>query len=173
MALCEKCKVNPASVQIIQIMNGKKEQRLLCQKCAQEENLLGGSLLSGIFNMPAWLGHAAQAQESHTGSQERTCHGCGLTFSEFLQTGFLGCPECYQEFSDLLQPTVRKIQHGNEIHRGIRPSGGVTMPVNPEVTDPVELLKRQLDEAIRSEEYERAAQLRDEIRTLTKEASHG
>ncbi len=170
MALCEKCKTNPATVQIIQIVNGQKYQRILCAKCAQEENLFSVGGQNSLFQTPAWVLHATGRNNTNPGS--RKCQTCGTTYADFLKTGFLGCPKCYEEFKDLLQPTIRRIQHGNEIHRGMRPSVSADVHSEGETApDPVAALRAQLEEAVAREEYELAAQLRDEIRALTKEGN--
>lgn len=167
MALCEKCKTNPATVQIIQIVNGQKYQRVLCAKCAQEENLFSMGSANSIFQTPAWVVHAP-GRNTVSSPGQRKCGSCGLTYADFLKTGYLGCPKCYEEFKDLLQPTIRKIQHGNEIHRGMRPPVTANTEAEGEpAADPVAALRAKLEEAVAAEEYELAAQLRDEIRALT------
>lgn len=35
--------------------------------------------------------------------QSKICGNCGYDFNEFLQTGFLGCSECYQAFAQELE----------------------------------------------------------------------
>jgi len=166
MALCEKCKTNPATVQIIQIVNGQKYQRVLCAKCAQEENLFSVGGNNTLFQTPAWVMHAPGRNVATPG--QRKCSACGLSYADFLKTGYLGCPKCYEEFKDLLQPTIRKIQHGNEIHRGMRPQIPASDGEQQQDNDPVAALRVKLEEAVAAEEYELAAQLRDEIRALTK-----
>jgi len=170
MALCEKCKSNQGTIQIVQIVNGHKSQRILCHKCAQEENVFAHTGNNNSVHSPAWVSQAAHDPQEASHS-DRSC-SCGFTYQEFMETGYLGCPKCYETFKELLQPTIRKVQHGNEIHRGMRPLGGIQMPNSQEITDPVELLRKRLEEAVLREEYELAAQLRDEIRALTKEGSH-
>ena len=63
-------------------------------------------------------------------------------------------------FADILNPYVQKI-HGATRHIGTAPAA----PEQPKA-DPVADLKAQLKAAVESEDYERAASLRDEIRRM-------
>lgn len=91
---------------------------------------------------------------------ERKCPTCGMTESELRRTGRVGCPDCYATFADILNPYVQKI-HGATRHIGTAPAA----PEQPKA-DPVADLKAQLKAAVESEDYERAASLRDEIRRM-------
>ena len=91
---------------------------------------------------------------------ERKCPTCGMTESELRRTGRVGCPDCYSTFADILNPYVQKV-HGATRHVGTAPAA----PEQPK-TDPVADLKAQLKAAVESEDYERAASLRDEIRRM-------
>ena len=91
---------------------------------------------------------------------ERKCPTCGMTESELRRTGRVGCPDCYNTFSDILNPYVQKI-HGATRHIGAAPAA----PEQPKA-DPVAELKAQLKAAVENEEYEQAARLRDEIRRM-------
>jgi ATP-dependent Clp protease ATP-binding subunit ClpC len=55
--ICQKCKVNPASVHITKIVNGKKVERHLCGQCAAEEGFVPGGNLEnfGIADFPGFF----------------------------------------------------------------------------------------------------------------------
>lgn len=90
------------------------------------------------------------------------CPKCGLSYEGFQEIGKLGCSECYRSFRDKLVPLLRRI-HGNTRHGGKIPSkAGEDMARAKEL----ERLKRELEEAVRNEEYERAAEIRDRIKLL-------
>ena len=91
---------------------------------------------------------------------ERKCPTCGMTESELRRTGRVGCPDCYNTFSDILNPYVQKI-HGATRHIGAAPAA----PEQPKA-DPIAELKAQLKATVENEEYEQAARLRDEIRRM-------
>jgi protein arginine kinase activator len=99
--------------------------------------------------------------------EELVCPGCSMSFDEFTRQGRFGCGECYKAFRSRLEPIMRKI-HGASLHRG-----RVPVPVSAESDDilpmPVkeeQRLEEELRKAINSEEFERAAEIRDKLKAL-------
>ncbi|MGE0161376.1 MAG: UvrB/UvrC motif-containing protein, partial [Gemmatimonadales bacterium] len=91
------------------------------------------------------------------------CSFCGLTFKDFRETGRLGCPHCYETYGPHLQRLLRRV------HGGTQHVGKVYLPPDPSASDlqrRLEALRRKLNRAVESEDFERAAELRDEIRSL-------
>ena len=79
-----------------------------------------------------------------------------------LSTGHLGCSSCVETFGEELLPTIRKI-HGNAVHTGKVPQ---TASIKIKTKRQIELLNEQLKKAISVQNFEEAAQLRDEINRL-------
>ena len=73
----------------------------------------------------------------------------------------MGCARCYDIFKAALIPLLERV-HDATSHRGRFP-GRSTTAAEPQVQVLSELRNR-LDAAVRAEDYEQAAQLRDEIR---------
>ncbi len=108
------------------------------------------------------------------------CAACGLTYALFRQSGMLGCPECYQAFESQLWPLLSRAHEGGTHHvgkiprrastqAGDGPSPGRAAALFGSVQERAErivILRQQLAEAVGAEQYERAAQLRDELRKL-------
>jgi protein arginine kinase activator len=91
------------------------------------------------------------------------CSFCGLTFGQFRETGRLGCPHCYETFEAHLRRLLRRI-HGSVQH-----VGKVYLPPDPtasEMEKRLDGLRRKLYRAIEAEDFERAAEVRDQIRSL-------
>ena len=85
-----------------------------------------------------------------------------MTESELQRSGRAGCADCYKTFEDILTPYIRKLQ-GATAHVGQAPKAqNDAQPVE----NPTASLKQKLTEAIKQENYEEAARLRDEIRRL-------
>jgi protein arginine kinase activator len=95
---------------------------------------------------------------------EPVCKSCGLHYSEFERSGFLGCPRCYTCFAENLKLMLQKI-HGSHKHIGSRP---VNLRKRFQSQD-LEKLKLQLRTAIEGEAYENAAELRDLIKDLERQ----
>lgn len=163
--LCEECGKRAASVHITKVENGKKTDMHLCEQCAMQKNLLGISTSFSINDLLTGLLNAGGVQPFKMDSaKELKCDVCGLSYGRFRETGMFGCSNCYKVFGDRLNPLFKKV-HGNTIHTGKIPNraGG-----RIKVLREVEKLKKELDEAIRNEEYEKAATLRDKIREISR-----
>ncbi|MCY8196386.1 UvrB/UvrC motif-containing protein, partial [Bacillus spizizenii] len=74
-----------------------------------------------------------------------------------------GCSECYTTFHSNITPILRKVHSGNTVHAGKIPKriGG-----NLHVRRQIDMLKKELESLIHQEEFENAAHVRDQIRSL-------
>ncbi len=165
--LCEKCKKNQATVFYEENINGSKRSYSLCAECAaalEKEGEL--SMGHDLFSLPSFgsfhdgLFGGLFGQISPT--QKKTCPTCGASFTDLRQNGKAGCPECYTVFADELRDTIRSI-HGNVKHVGRAP---LRMRKDREKKDKLTELRNQMKAAIEAENFELAASLRDEIRTM-------
>lgn len=132
----------------------------LCAECAQK---LGyGNLLTGLGrNFSSLLGEFFRDEgEEETAAVH--CERCGSTFDDIARSGKVGCAACYQTFSDRLLPLIQRI-HGNTRHRGKVPGGELPLP-KPE--SQLAVMRSELRDAIDTENFEQAAELRDRIRQL-------
>ncbi len=170
--LCDKCKTNQATVHIKQNINGKVREYDLCDKCAAASNIFNDAnmsfdnLFEGFLN---GMGHGGMLYGSSPYSNKGTdvCSGCGFTFDDFINGGKLGCPQCYDTFRDRLRGVLRNIQGGaRHTGKGSAEARRIKAEVAPKELTEEEKLKNELDTAIKNEEYEKAAQLRDQIRAL-------
>ncbi len=170
--LCQKCGKNPATTHIKTIVNGKLTEYDLCSECAREKGYTNffkemdfgfGDLLGGFIGTPAMKGSTVR------------CPKCGASFEEIMETGKIGCMECYKVFHDRLLPTIHRI-HGTAKHKGKVPGSSALRIVEPAgkmavvEMSPLEQKRAELKAAIEKQDFERAAVLRDEIRDLEKGA---
>ena len=165
--LCEQCKKRPANVHMTKIINGHKTEMHLCEECARERGELNffsvpqfsfQNLLAGMLGQEP--GFDVDLSRPYRGS--RRCDKCGLEYSDFTRSGFLGCSHCYAEFRNQLEPILRRI-HGATRHVGKIPKRtGGAVRVRKEIED----LRQELQKCIAKEEYERAAEIRDKIHEL-------
>lgn len=169
--ICDMCKKNEATVHITKIVNGSKQDHNLCEKCAMKKGELNfGShidfvspfsfqhILSGIMD---YISTANETQKSF----DISCKNCGTTYNEFKEMGLLGCSECYQSFTSTLGPIIKRVQ-GNLEHTGKIPEKAGKDIIHKKR---VLKLKEDLQKAIASEEYEKAAEVRDMIKKLQSE----
>lgn len=160
---CDQCGSGDAVVHLTQIVNNQMSTFHLCEKCAAEKGL---ETTPEPANFPL-TDFLAQMGEGDAGSadagQDLLCGFCGLSFKDFRETGRLGCPHCYASFESPLRALLRRI------HGGTQHMGKVYLPPDPSSTEMekrLETLRRKLQRAVETEDFERAARLRDEIRTL-------
>jgi protein arginine kinase activator len=73
-----------------------------------------------------------------------------------------GCAACYGAFADHLDRVFAEIHHGNR-HIGRHPAGNV-VDAQARIAERLRLRKR-LDQALASEDYRLAAELRDALKT--------
>ena len=101
----------------------------------------------------------------YTDTEEKRCPVCGHTFSDFRKTGKFGCGECYNTFRAEVGQTLRQI-HENPVHVGKIPSKGAEHLKKERIYAD---LKKQLAEAVQSEDYEKAAKLHKQIKEMESE----
>lgn len=153
---CQKCN-NEATAFIKQNINGNITEMHLCKDCASK---LGYQGFSDFVN-PFELFSSVFSPERKSVSSAKRCSKCGISFAEIVNSGRAGCADCYTEFYEQLNPTIRKI-HGNSKH--------LSAPVVYKTKEPtVEELKRQLNRMVEEQNYEQAAVLRDKIREMEAE----
>jgi protein arginine kinase activator len=173
--ICQECQQRPATVHYTKVVNGQKTEYHLCEQCAREKGEFDLSfgfdpgfsihnLLAGLLDM-----EGQQKPSSWARPADVKCPTCGLSYSEFSRTGRLGCSDCYLAFDKQLEPLLRRI-HGSSTHNGKIPerSGGLA-----KVEAEIRQLSTELQQAVEREDYERAAELRDQIKQLKSELEQG
>jgi protein arginine kinase activator len=161
--LCEQCGDAPAVVHLTTIVGDENKISHLCEKCAAAKGVGG---VEDPINSPL-TGFLSQLTDA-PGSEDPPeplgpCSFCGLTFENFRESGRLGCPHCYTTYESYLRGLLRRV-HGSTQH-----VGKVYLPPDPTATDlekQVEVLRHKLQRAVDSEDFERAAGLRDKIRAM-------
>lgn len=167
---CERCNKKKATVFYRENINGRIKALRLCGDCAEVMEEAGeledmSTVLSGAHSpllaftgtgcpIPLW-GDVVDASK-------KTCPTCGESLTHAIERGRLGCPACYTAFSPELATTLR-VLHGRAAHVG-RVSAGYR--ARTETLRRLSDLREQLRAAVATEEFERAAAMRDEIRRL-------
>jgi protein arginine kinase activator len=168
--LCHECNKRDATLHFTKILNGNKTEIHLCDQCAREKGeYIPGSnsfsihqLLSGLLNFEQAMPNSSNRPPQQ---KELACDKCGMTIYQFARAGRFGCAQCYHTFSAKLDPMLRRVHSGNTTHIGKIPKRiGKDIHLHRQI----EQLKQQLQQHIMKEEFEEAAKLRDEIRSLEK-----
>jgi protein arginine kinase activator len=156
---CDHCD-RPAEVHEIDPIKGTAMH--LCREHAVQAgfDVPAQTVLSGMLD-------SMQVQITTERRGASTCKGCGLGFARFRKTGLLGCPECYESFAANLESIIPRSQNGATRHVGRVPHRSA------ELID-IQATRRhildELERAVATEQYERAAKLRDRLQTLGTDA---
>ncbi len=167
--LCQDCNHNESTVHLTQIVNNKKLMLNLCKDCAEKRGFhspfehMPFPLAELVTGMVGSTKGSSTSKGTKKSTKIRRCPACGMSFEDFGKSGRLGCGKCYLAFRGEMTELLRKV-HGSPRHRGkgsMEPSE-LMQPVKEE-----RRLREELKRAIADEDFERAANIRDQIRTLT------
>lgn len=161
--LCQNCGKNEAATHIKRIMNGEATQLFLCYNCA--EHLGYADMFSGFgFNINNMLANFfpefSRALPAVDNSER--CPTCGTSFEEVIRSGMMGCANCYSIFYDKLKPSLSRI-HGRAVHTG---KTGAGFGEDAALAYKKQELNEQMQAAVKEQNFELAAKLRDEIKEL-------
>ena len=178
--LCDNCKKRQANIRYSENINGITKELNLCEECSKK---LGIGDISFDLSMPIdFSNFFGDFIENFTTPEfmplfnevkQLKCNNCGYTFNDVVNTGKLGCGECYSVFESQLDPIIKKIQ-GSNMHVGRIgkvldnkiSDDTATSNEKKEQLSEIDKLNLELKQAIKEERYEDAAKLRDEIKEI-------
>ncbi len=162
--LCDKCQKNNATIYIKNIVNNQVRELHLCAECAENlgyhEPMENPFHAFGAFD-PFTNLFAVTGKQENPATKQR-CSVCNADITDIRRTGRAGCPHCYTLFETSMAPIIRKI-HGASVHTGSIPKSAGAKISTKRI---LEEKKANLRNAVANEDYETAAKLRDEIRSL-------
>jgi protein arginine kinase activator len=158
--LCMICKQNEAKVHLTQIVGDKMQKVDLCEDCAKNKGVNDPAGFS-LADLLLGLGASKEMEETN-GGVELKCPTCGFTQADFKKSGRLGCSECYNTFAEPLHALLKSM------HKGTRHAGKVpqNLQKSRDMMDKLRSLQKKLDKAVAAENFEEAAELRDEIKNV-------
>jgi len=115
-----------------------------------------------------------EAPVSHEKGSKLCCERCGTTLEEVLTGQPLGCAECYTVFAEFIVkeliaadgiPSSLK-QKPQTLHSGRSPEQTGSLALSSKLAS----LHEALNEALKKENYEQAAYLRDQIKSITEKS---
>lgn len=138
--VCENCKLKPATSFFQYEENGKKVEKYLCSECRK------------TFSVP-------EIQKPQTAFvQKRTCSNCGTSLNDFLESSYLGCEKCYEDFLPIVMQALANVQAGFE-HVGKFPDRFLK---HQRILE----LEKLLDCAINNKDLEQVNRISKEIKDL-------
>ncbi|UCD58037.1 MAG: UvrB/UvrC motif-containing protein [Candidatus Hydrogenedentota bacterium] len=157
--ICSICEDKVATICLKEIINNVVTELHLCQACFEAREQKGGGTPTLSVNkmLDSLAGHGKKTTVHKAKPQK--CPTCETTEEQFRAKGRLGCADCYKTFTVSLDSILSKV-HGSTEHRGKIPQAARRLDLKVELTR----LQEDLQKAILSENYERAAKLRDKIK---------
>ncbi|HXG48354.1 MAG TPA: UvrB/UvrC motif-containing protein [Methylomirabilota bacterium] len=155
---CCICKEKEAKVHLTQIVGDKMQKVDLCEGCAAQKGVNDPAGFS-LADLLLGLG-ASQEMEQAAGGGEVKCPNCGFSQTDFKKAGRFGCSECYVTFNEGLEALLKSM------HKGVKHVGKVPQSLQQtrDLTDKLKALQKKLEKAVAEEDFEQAAQMRDEIK---------
>ncbi len=162
------------------------ERPLECSECKKPIKVIYKEIDQQVFtcthmceNCPVFQkklhGSEAEYENLKWSNRGLCCVKCGTSTESLSVSTSLGCPECYKIFEtliiekilseELIPEKVRSSYHANSsiaFHMGHTPLQRESKVLSNTVTD----LSEALNDALQKENYEQAAQLRDQINQL-------
>ena len=161
---CQICNQRTATIHLTEITDGVRTEMHICEHCATDQGIAAHGQVS-INDLLSNLLAVQPSDDELFGpcDDESVCPNCGFDVARLRKEGTLGCPHDYEFLQEALLPLIERAHNG-----GTRHCGKVPSKIPPDTRKLVELsdLRRKLDGAVRSEDYELAAQLRDQIKQL-------
>jgi protein arginine kinase activator len=156
MQKCERC-ASPATVHITEVLGeGKFEEHHVCEQCYPKYVHNGDKTSAKTGGAEG----GGDLEDALFGQQE--CPDCGIKFVDFRNSHRLGCSRDYQVFHTELTPLLENI-HGDTKHVGKTPR---RYPQTKQAEAELLQLRQRLKRAVDREDYEEAAKVRDQIKTL-------
>ena len=184
--ICDECGNNSAIFSVTISSGGEITNKHLCADCMKK---MEASFSQG--NVHGFLSSILSMLSTNQTDSKPVCSHCGLRYSDFERTGKLGCAGCYQDFQKELSPMLQRIhgctQHIGRIPDDFHPSQQTNDEPSTEsenenaqelltsqaVERQLEALRQKMEEAVAVENFEAAAQYRDEIRAIMQDKEVG
>jgi protein arginine kinase activator len=167
---CQACHLHPAVVHLTQVAGDQSVTIHLCGRCAAERGINQGAT-SVDTPLAAFLAGIPVISPGPDLPQSiPSCPSCDATLADFRASLRLGCADCWTTFERPLRDLLRRM-HGATVHTG-------RVPEDPGDEEGLRVrrlaqqrirLRQALQDAIAAEEFERAAEIRDQLRAMEDE----
>ena len=117
--LCDNCGKREANIRYTENINGKIKEMHLCEECSKKLGIMNKMDFNISTNFPSFFGSFLEDFEELNSMpisnelKEKVCDSCNTSFEDIINTGKLGCPNCYDVFSDRLDPILKRLQGAN------------------------------------------------------------
>lgn len=165
--LCERCHAHPATVHMVQVVNGHRKEEHLCSECAEKEHVFQKEQSffgNGFFDSPldhffggSMLGHLL---EDPFGT--RTLEDQGGQFIEVNPEKLPENEDGYSRFKESIRPSFQKGKSEIPVHE---PKSKEKADA-PAESEELQALRKELKSCVDREDFERACEVRDKIKAM-------
>lgn len=164
--LCERCHAHPATVHMVQVVNGHRKEEHLCSECAEKEHVFQKEQSffgNGFFDSPldhffdgSMLGHLL---EDPFGT--RTLEDRGGQFIEVNPKKLPENEDGYSRFKESIRPSFQKGKGDIPMNEPKEEK-----PAAPAESEELQALRKELKSCVDREDFERACEVRDKIKAI-------
>lgn len=184
--MCEECGQKEATASLTVLINGEEVTRALCSDCMGRMQAMssGGGIRNVLTALLGVLGGSVRNPGVGFTDEEmnRVC-SCGLSGRGLYSGRRAGCPDCYKTFAPMLKRLTGNVRSGSLLpfEKSAVEEAVKEVPAQEEFTAEeahesnevalgmmIHKLQDQMNEAVAREDYETAASIRDQLRTLSK-----
>lgn len=174
---CDHCGKEDALVFFKIIKQNSIEQKGLCARCAlkylenntEEFNInhIDEKMMESLNQVRDLVnyiigGIEAIARNQSKSENETTCPYCGSTLKNFLDSGYLGCPYCFEIFRKEIKDYIIEFER-DTIHKGKMPHKFATLYL---MKKEISYLRNRLKKLLLSEKYEEAERIKRKLEKL-------
>lgn len=165
--LCERCHAHPATVHMVQVVNGNRKEEHLCSECAEKEHVFQKEQSffgNGFFDSPldhffggSMLGHLL---EDPFGTCTLEDQG-----GQFIEVSPEKLPEnenSYSRFKESIRPSFQKGKNEIPVNEPKTKEKGDA----PAESEELQALRKELKSCVDREDFERAREVRDKIKAI-------
>ena len=155
--ICQSCKRKKAVLHSYCISDNDLVDVHYCEECDKEQSTEESVFLDD--NLHNLLDGLLKSRKNEVALEfADACEFCGTTLKEIRKYNNLGCPNCYELFTEDIKilGTLSKNEYKNTTHCNDESPG-------------IYMLRKELEDAVRQEDFEKAASIRDKILDCEKE----
>lgn len=167
--LCDICGKENAVLHINEKIGNNSYQIHICKNCEVNGNIIEKCLELEFNNIdtifPNYKSIPSKKKKKKIPDSNKLCKVCGYSLEDFMRTGILSCPKCYEHLKSDINKAVKKIHKENK-HIGRVSNKNLTYR---DIEIKIEKYREEIELLIKIEKYEEAALIRDKLENLQKD----
>jgi len=164
---CDSCNLKEALFHSIRSINGNMKERHLCADC-QTKTFPLDAPMGSLYDIFSNFSDVSVNTEYPKRREVKSCPNCLESMEQIIKSGNLGCPNCYDAFSETLIPMIQKVQNASA-HFGKTPLGKmINSTANTDVNAEILTLRSALAKAVKLEDFEQATIIKSRLQGLEK-----